>query len=416
MELQWTFSFVFGKTKGLEKLAQLTDNALANLSALSYLAPDSSQGETSEHEYNFYGAFLNRSIIRPHCPKICPKCLSEFGYCFRVWDCSLVTACPFHECLLFDSCPNCRRRIKCIRKSSSICPCGCDWREIDPEFLTASELAVSRRIYQLCDLLSRTPQVENDNPLHGLGLQDFAVALTFIAGTFRNIAWATGRPSKSIKVGNADLHQLYDRAYSIFEDWPRNFHQFLSKQSKGQIRLNPADGKLDTALKREFGPFYEQLYRDLDGAQFDFIRESFAQFLTVRLKSQCKELLGKTRLILTENNKYISMAHARRLLRISHHAMSDLIASGEAGFAIRNHRTTLECVLRLSDVLNLKCKFEQSLSTRDLARELGVNCETIRELARAGRLRSRWRPAVDGHRTIKFDRDSVQEVIEKLEL
>src|SRR5260370_2217469 len=61
MELQWTFSFVFDSSKGVEKLAQLTDNALSNLRALSYLAPDSSQGDTSEYEYNFYGAFLNRS-------------------------------------------------------------------------------------------------------------------------------------------------------------------------------------------------------------------------------------------------------------------------------------------------------------------------------------------------------------------
>ena len=64
-------------------------------------------------------------------------------------------------------------------------------------------------------------------------------------------------------------------------------------------------------------------------------------------------------------------------LGISHRAMSDLIASGEVGFVIRNQGTTLECVLSLSDVENLKCKFEQSLSTRDLARELGVDYEAL---------------------------------------
>src|SRR6266849_5715036 len=86
MELQWTFSFVFSHSKRHEKLAQLINNALSDLTRLLYLPANFSQGYTTEHEYDFYGAFLNRSIIRPHCPKICPRCLSESGYCLRVWD------------------------------------------------------------------------------------------------------------------------------------------------------------------------------------------------------------------------------------------------------------------------------------------------------------------------------------------
>lgn len=412
MELQWTFSFLFDSSERLEKLAQLTDNELSNLTTLSYSPPDASQWEMSEHEYNFYGAFLNRSIIRPHCPMICPKCLRESGYCFRVWDCSLVTACPLHECLLLDSCPKCRRRIKCIRKSLSICHCGCDWREIDSQFLAADELAVSRRVYQLCGLLSKTPKEENDNPLHSLGLQDFVVVLTFIAGIFRNLAWATGRPSKSIKLPNKDLHQLYSQAYSVFENWPYNFHQFLSKQSRGEVRLNPDDGKLDTALKKEFGSFYEHLFQDLDASQFDFMREAFAEFLTARLKSQCEDPLGKPLPTVRESHKCISVAKARHSLRISHRAMSDLIASGEVGFVIRNHGTTLDCVLRLSDVEKLRCKFEESMTCRDLAKELCTDCETIRELARKGLIKPCARRSTDAFNTLRFGRGTAEQFLQ----
>jgi muconolactone delta-isomerase len=141
------------------------------------------------------------------------------------------------------------------------------------------------------------------------------------------------------------------------------------------------------------------------------MREAFAEFLTARLKSQSEKPLGEPLPTFSETAKCISIAKARHLLKISHRAMSDLIASGEVGFVIRNHGTALECLLRLSDVENVKCKFEQSLSTRSLARILGVECEEIRELARAGRLRMRWRPAVDGYHTIKFDRDSVVELL-----
>lgn len=411
MELQWNFTFVFSHPDKLKKFASITDNQLSDLASLLYLPADSRERLGFEGEYSFYGAFLNRSIIRPHCPKVCPKCLKESGYARRVWDCSLVTACPIHACLLIDTCPKCRRRLKCVRKRLSVCSCECDWRDIDPELLSADELAVSRRVYQLCGLLSKTPKDEDENPLHNLGLGDFVVVLTFIAGTFRNMAWATGRPSKSIKLPNKSLHELYGQAYSVFENWPHNFHQFLTQQSKGRVRLNPDDGKLGTALKREFGSLYEHLFQDMDEAQFDFLREAFAEFLTARLKSQAEDQFVHPLVPNSATDKLISVAKARRLLRITHRAMSDLIASGEVGFVIRNRGTTLECVLRLSDVENLKCKFEQSLSTRDLARELGVDCEVVRELARTGQLKTRQRTAVDGYHTMKFDRDSVQELL-----
>lgn len=407
MELQWTFSFVFGKTKRLERLARLTNNTLNDLNALVYSPANSSQGNT-EYDYDFYGAPLNRSIIRPHHPKICPKCLAEFGYCFRMWECSLVTACPIHECTLIDSCPTCRRQIRPIRKSVSICSCGCDWRELDTQFLSADELAVSRRIYRLCDL-SKTPEVQSENPLHSLGLRDLVVVLTFIAGAFRNIAWATGRPSKSIELPNGELHQLYYRAYSVFENWPHNFHQFLSKQSSGQVRLHPDDGRLDTALKREFGTFYEQLYQDLDQGQFDFMRESFAQFLTDRLHSQCQPAKYVFIAPTAELGKCVSLHDARRLLKITNRALFDLITEGEIRFGITNGIRSPEYSLDLADIERLKREFETSISVRDLAKQLSVDCDTIRDLAKKSVLKTRWRPAIDGFRNLRFRHDAAEE-------
>lgn len=417
MELQWKFTFVFSVSEGLEKLAKVTGNTLPDLLPLLYLPANSMDGDDVEEEYNFYGAFLNRSIIRPHCPKVCPKCLINSAHSLRVWDCSLVTACPIHECILIDSCPKCKRRIRCVRNRLSVCMCGCDWRETDPKLVPEHELVVSRSVYQLCGILS--PQnVSSEgrrNPLHSLGLKDFALVVTFIAGLYGKMAWATGRPAQSIKLRNADLHKLFTKAYAVFDNWPRNFHQFLQQQSTGRRRLNPDGGKLDTALKREFGPFYERLYRDLDGCQFDFMREAFAHFLTGRLKSQSPQSPKISPDISSDKtDKYIPVTEARRLLKITHRTMFDLIATGEIEFVLRNQGTTLKYLLRLSDIENLKCKFEQSLTSRALAKELGVDCEVVRELGRAGILRTRWRPAVDGYHTIKFDRDVAQELLNKL--
>ena len=79
------------------------------------------------------------------------------------------------------------------------------------------------------------------------------------------------------------------KAYQVFENWPHNFHQFLDKKSKGDVRFNPRDGKLDTALKEEFGALFKRLYCDLREPQFDFLREAFAQYLNNRLRAQYED-------------------------------------------------------------------------------------------------------------------------------
>src|SRR5215217_1402429 len=291
MELQWKFTFVFSCSEGFKKLAKLTGNALADLIGLLYLPAPSPKHTICDVDYNFYGAFLNRSIIRPHCPKVCVKCLAESGYCRRVWDCSLVTVCPIHECLLVDTCPKCKRRLRAIRNRLSVCVCGCDWSQLQTDLRRAHEIAVSRRIYQLCGLLPLDHHSkERLNALQNLALQEFVIVLTFIAGLECEMSWATGRPSKSIKLRNEELHTYISAAYQVCENWPHNFHQFLNAKSRGNVRLNPRDGKLDTALKEEFGTLFKRLYRDLQGPQFDFLREAFAQYLTNRLKTHHEDV------------------------------------------------------------------------------------------------------------------------------
>jgi len=404
MELQWTFSFVFGKTEGLKKLAHLTDNTLDDLNALVYFPANSSQGKNNEHEYDFYGASLNRSIIRPHHPKICPKCLAEFGYCLRIWDCSAVTVCPTHKCMFFDRCPKCRRQIRAIRKSVSICTCGFDWSKLEPTSVTAREMSVSRRVSNLC---KRSPNDRVDsqstNPLNNLTLRDFIAAISFIAGCEQRISWATGRPSKSIKLSNRELHELYAHAYSVFDDWPNNFSQFLKNKSKGPVRLQPHDGKLDTALQREFGSVYESLYQNLEGPQFDFLRKAFTQFLTDRMCLQSATVTqSPSASTLTESAKYVSLIDARRSLKITNTALFDFIRAGEIRYAIINGRRGAEFAARAIDIQRLKSELAKSMTCRDFARKLGTDCETIRDLVSNGLIKPHARRSTDAFHTLRF--------------
>lgn len=412
MELQWKFTFVFSCSEGFKKFAKLTGNLLSDLIGLLYLPAPSPENTTGEADYDFYGAFLNRSVIRPHCPKVCVKCLAESGYCRRVWDCSLVTVCPIHECLLLDTCPKCKRRLKAIRNRLSVCVCGCDWSELQPDLRREHEIAVSRRIYQLCGLLPLDHHSkERLSPLQSLALQEFVIVLTFIAGLECEMSWATGRPSKSIKSRNEDLHGYFTKAYQVFENWPHNFHQFLDKKSKGDVRFNPRDGKLDTALKEEFGALFKRLFRDLREPQFDFLREIFAQYLNNRLRAQYEDVDSFPLVSASDHHDYISVTEARRLLKISHDSLLDLVKTGEIAFAIRNQERTLHYLLLLADVENVKVKYEQALGSRELAKHLGIDHNVIRRLVQEGHLRRKSRRTVDAYHISKFDVDAARRLL-----
>jgi hypothetical protein len=414
MELQWKFTFVFSCSERLKKLAKLTGNALLDLIGLLYLPEPSPKNITREGNYNFYGAFFNRSIIRPHCPKVCVRCLAESGYCRRIWDCSLVTVCPIHECLLLDTCPKCKRRLKAIRNRLSVCVCGCNWNELQPDLGREHEIAVSRRIYQLCGLLPLDHHSkERLNPLESLALQEFVVVLTFIGGLECEMSWAMGRPSKSITLRNEDLHVYITNAYQVFEDWPHNFHQFLDGKSQGDVRFNPRDGKLDTALKEEFGALFKRLYKDLRGHQFNFLREAFAQYLNNRLRAKYEVADGFSSVPASDDDKYISVTEARRLLKISHDSLLNLVKTGEIAFAARSQDRTLHYLLRLADVENVKIKYAQALGSRELAEELGVDHNVISRLIKEGQLRRKPRRTIDAYHTPKFDVDTARRLLRK---
>ena len=237
------------------------------------------------------------------------------------------------------------------------------------------------------------------------------MVLAFIAGLECEMSWATGRPSKSIKLRNEELHTYITKAYQVFENWPHNFHQFLDTKSKGVVRFNPRDGKLDTALKEEFGALFKRLYGDLREPQFNFLREAFAQYLNNRLRAKYEVADRFSSVPVSDDDKYISFTEARRLLKISHDSLLDLVKTGEIAFATKNQDGTLLYNLRLADVESIKIKYAQALGSRELAEELGVDHNVISRLVREGQLHRMPRRKLDAYHAPKFDVDIARRLL-----
>jgi hypothetical protein len=202
------------------------------------------------------------------------------------------------------------------------------------------------------------------------------------------------------------------KAYQVFEDWPHNFLHLLDEKSRGDVSLNPRDGKLDTALKEEFGALFKRLYCDLRGPQFDFLREAFAQYLNNRLRPQHEDEDALSLVFSSDDDKYISVTEARRLLKISHDSLSDLVKTGEIAFVIRNQNRALRYLLRLADVESVKLKYEQALGSRELAKQLGVDQAVISRWVQEGELKKTSRRTVDGYRAPKFDVDTARRLLD----
>jgi len=206
MELQWKFTFVFSCSEGFKKFAKLTGNALSDLIELLYLPAPSSKNTIGEADYNFTGP---SSTVRS-------SDLIALKSAFNVWRNSATVVAfgivhlspyvPFTSVCFLILVQNANGVSKPLEIGLSVCVCGCDWSELPLDLRPEHEITVSRWIYQLCGLLPLDHPSSDRNRLQSLALQDFVIVLTFIAGLECEMSWATGRPSKSIKLRNKDLH------------------------------------------------------------------------------------------------------------------------------------------------------------------------------------------------------------------
>jgi DNA-binding transcriptional regulator LsrR (DeoR family) len=88
--------------------------------------------------------------------------------------------------------------------------------------------------------------------------------------------------------------------------------------------------------------------------------------------------------------------------------------TGDIAFVIKDQDKTLRYLLRLADIENVKMKYEQALSTRELSKQLGVDHRIITRLVEEGHLRRNARRTVDGYHGPKFDVDTARRLLHNI--
>jgi len=344
-------SFSFGASERFNLLAKLTDTNISELLSITYPLAN------VEHDYClFFDNIIPRYCLRLGRPKICPECLLESSYCRRIWDLSIVTTCLKHKCLLLDECANCESFISWSRNHVSICSCEFDWRKSTPISVGASELSLTQHIHWLCGLpidKDYTQDRLHQNPVLNLSLQDLLLTVFFIAGQYQGLLVSTSK--NLIPFGrNKDFHNLFSLAFSVFEDWPNAYYQFLDWRSKQEKCIPYIRQRQKSILYREFGRFYAGLFKILSECQFGFMKKAFVEYLIERWEGYCVLPASKKNNITPHfENKYISKIDAERLLEIFDGQIDQLIKIGKLKSIVRSKGMKRLIFVDVADIAKL---------------------------------------------------------------
>ena len=398
-------SFLSSSSTDFSTLSELTGVDVKILESLTY-------EQTEPGMLSLFGSAIPRYYIRFATPKICPSCLREAAYTRKLWDLGPVTACPHHSALLLDECPGCKKRISWARPAVCVCSCNYDWRNSEPVKVGDHEIALSRRIYELCGLIKRSEKMEEakfKNPLFSLDLKRLIQAVIFVAGQYIGDTDTTGK-NLVPTIRNAELHALIVKAFAVFEDWPNRYYEFLK-----YLQVHAKDVPYDTGLMKHFGQYYFSLYECMKSKQYNFMRDAFEQFLVSGwtggyVTKKCRRLTNIGYL----KTMHVSRGEAARMLKISHPWVSRLIEMGKLSGVVGKMGSRKFCVVDRCSLNDLKASYRGLLTSDQAAKVAGIYANSFVELAREGILEALRGPSIDGYSSWMFKRSAIRNFLNRI--
>lgn len=413
---------------GIKKHAPINGNLLdprdTDLSRLSWLTgieenvlwsmafpPATVCGRKGEFNAAF-GTVIPRFAVHTHKARVCPECLKEDLYCRKVWDIVAVTACPVHRCLLVDECPSCGKPITWSRSSVAVCRCGFDWRELNLSKLEDDDLNLSRHIHHLCgvsDYGGIFKGLGNINPLKTFDLEQLITHLFFIAGQLlqRSGHW---RAFNSLSLRNIRVHELFTKAYPVFYKWPIEFYRMLD-----QYRDEKGHSKRDTGVERDFGRFYNALYKSLPDSPNSPLREVFERYLAVHWDGGYLNKKLRVSEEMLSKKKYITAADAGRILNTNATHVQRLVETGTVMGTVRNMGSRTMTLALAESVESFRASLEKAIPLAGAAQALGVGHESIVDIVKNHCIEALRGPNLDGYAHWIFSPEAIAELFEKID-
>ena len=407
------YTFVLGPPDNLERLSRLTGVGLPELATLFH--PPTGSPDPSR-DILFFGLPVPKFYISAGSSKVCPDCLRESAYRRKVWDLAAVTVCPTHSVMLLDECPRCSRPIRWTRKSVCGCPCDFDFREAEATPVSGPESSLTKHIHRLCGLLTSEDAGETaNNPLLALSLKDVLSAVIFIAGQYQNTFSITGKDIAP-NGRNTEIHSLLTRAFSVFENWPQKYFEFLAWRQCYGGEERPGIELHQAGARKEFGTFYKGIRYFLAARQFDFLRFAFGEYLSRHWEGGYLGGLDREKMLPPdlEERKYVTAWEAANRLNVSLRFVERLAEAGKLKVLVTDRYKRRMLLVEVESLTRLRHELDCSLGLNEVAGLLGITSESLNGLIDRGLVKALRGPTVDGCLFWRFGENAVDELFDKI--
>lgn len=385
-------------TASLERLAELLNMKIAALDRLAYRP-------TPRFAHNrFRAGSVHREMIDISARRACPACLRERDHHRAAWDLALLTCCPVHGVRLATRCPKCSRKLGWADPSVVICRCGSDVRDWATTSVTGDEALANARLLALAsgETVEWLPA-----PLSACETADL-VWLAMCLGMFFT-GWAKERRVETLCAAGPDaVARVIISGIAAMAEWPFPLLAFLGEE---RMRASARTGRY--GARKTLGPFYAWL-RDVDAPG---IRDVL--LAAVRDSVHCDPVLARRvhrseLLAGTESGAAVGLVGAARILGRSQETAKRLLAGQElAGGASAGRGVPM--AFSRSAVERMAHEDAGAFTLEQAADALAISKARARLLADAGLFLVRERPARGQRAQWAIDRDSVHDLLRRLE-
>lgn len=323
--------------------------------------------------------------------KFCPSCLGDAPYWRASWSLMLVTCCTRHSSWLQDCCGTCGASLSIDAMGHSHCTnCGAPLFGVNTETGGASKgaLWVSR---QLALRISQKRVNTNHVTAH-LTLPDFhEVALRI------GIRGDTADRRKPLRLRDAGTlavaKPIADGAGNALMAWPKGFYCLLDT-----IRERRAYA-VDWRIRNAMGPIYQDIYRHLNDARFDFIRQAFEGYVHDRWEAPLARRNRNLGPQIVRGHQWVPVPDAARKVGVDpsllrrmgvHHEIPTRELVTDSGRLAR--------VINLSAAIDSADRLRRAMTLEQAASQLEISDNRVRQLLTAGLLVALGGPPRAGER------------------
>ena len=276
------------------------------------------------------GAFMRKAAIA-----VCPECLRQEGYIRQAWHHELFTACPTHQVLLMEQCPECDAPAELNRGVVSRCRCGFALSEARGRPADAANLFISSVLLAepsrpcVLSCLSDEPGVPAD-------IDKF---LLFLA----NLTLQTPQ-RKNAAISFHRALEINQACFAMAEDLPNRFHAFVQNKVQAANRLK------SSRFVHNLGPWYKELNAAFTSSAYSSVR---ATVCSVMLEQADAPINRKMKYIAAELlglKKTFTASEAARLLGSSPDRIVSLVKTGQLAGEIMQGAAVEFCVVDRSAV------------------------------------------------------------------